>query len=173
MIFDRRDWLMRHLVGVILAVALAATILFAGAWGVGRILVLRGAVTATGTSQALTTQRGLFAVGAVLATGLVIGIFLAVPGISPLATGLPGIVLVAWSTLVVLHNQYATRYLPLPKTHFGTGFTFLLFSGILGMIGAAMVIPLAIPSRWRRPVYEDDELDPEDIDVQAELGLIP
>lgn len=164
---------MRHLVGVLLAVALAATVFFAGAWGVGRILVLRGAVTAAGTSQALTTPRGLFAVGAVLATGLVIGIFLAVPAISPLATGLPGIVLVAWSTLVVLRNQYATRYLPLPNTHFGTGFTFLLFSGILGMIGAAMVIPLAIPSRWRRPVYDDDELDPEDIDVQAELGLIP
>ncbi|HET7017556.1 MAG TPA: hypothetical protein VFI65_26775 [Streptosporangiaceae bacterium] len=164
---------MRHLVGVILAVALAATMLFAGAWGVGRILVLRGAVTATGTSHALTTPRGLFAVGAVLVTGLVIGIFLAVPTISPLATGLPGIVLVAWSTLVVLHNQYAARYLPLPSTHFGTGFTFLLFSGILGMIGAAMVIPLAIPSRWRRAVYEDDDLDPEDIDVQAELGLIP
>ncbi len=164
---------MRHLVGVILAVGLAAAIFFAGAWGVGRILVLRGLTTTTSTSLALTTPRGLFAVGAVLATGLMIGIFLAVPAISPLATGLPGIVLVAWSTLVVLHNQYATRYLPLPHTHFGTGFTFLLFSGILGMIGAAMLIPLAIPSRWRRPVFEDDEVDPEDIDVQAELGLIP
>ncbi len=164
---------MRHLVGVILAVGLAAAIFFAGAWGVGRILVLRGLTTTTSTSLALTTPRGLFAVGAVLATGLMIGIFLAVPAISPLATGLPGIVLVAWSTLVVLHNQYATRYLPLPHTHFGTGFTFLLFSGILGMIGAAMLIPLAIPSRWRRPVFDDDEVDPEDIDVQAELGLIP
>jgi hypothetical protein len=164
---------MRHLVGVILAVALAATVFFAGAWGVGRILVLRGAITATGTSQALTTPRGLFAVGAVLATGLMIGIFLAAPAISPLATGLPGIAAIAWSTLVVLHNRYATRYLPLPGTHFGSGFTFLLFSGVLGLIGAAMVIPLVIPSRWRRRAYETDELDPDDIDVQAELGLIP
>jgi hypothetical protein len=164
---------MRHLVGVILAVALAATVFFAGAWGVGRILVLRGAITATGTSQALTTPRGLFAVGAVLATGLMIGIFLAAPAISPLATGLPGIAAIAWSTLVVLHNQYATRYLPLPSTHFGSGFTFLLFSGVLGLIGAAMVIPLVIPSRWRRRAYETDDLDPDDIDVQAELGLIP
>jgi len=164
---------MRHLVGVILAVVLEATVFFAGAWGVGRILVLRGAVTAAGPAQALTTPRGLFAVGAVLATGLMIGIFLAVPAVSPLATGLPGIAAVAWSTLVVMHNRYATRYLPLPSTHFGTGFTFLLFSGILGLIGAAMVIPLVIPSRWRGREIEDDELDPEDIDVQAELGLIP
>lgn len=164
---------MRHLVGVVLAIVLAATVLFAGAWGVGRILVLRGAVTAAGPSQALTTPRGLLAVGAVLATGLMIGIFLAAPAISPLATGLPGIAAIAWSTLVVLHNQYATRYLPLPGTHFASGFTFLLFSGILGLIGAAMVIPLVIPSRWRRRAYEADELDPDDIDVQAELGLIP
>jgi len=164
---------MRHLVGIILAVALAATVLFAGAWGVGRILVLRGLTTTTSTSQALTTPRGLFAVGAVLVTGLMIGIFLAVPAISPLATGLPGIAAIAWSTLVVMHNQYATRYLPLPGTHFASGFTFLLFSGVLGLIGAAMVIPLAIPSRWRRRVYEAEELDDEDIDVHGELGLIP
>ena len=165
---------MRHLVGVILAIGLAAMVFFAGAWGVGRILVLRGAVTAAGTSNALTTPRGLFAVGAALATGLVIGIFLAVPAVSPLATGLPGIVFIAWSTLVVMHNRYATRYLPLPQTHFGTGFTFLLFSGVLGLIGVAMVVPLAVPSRWRRRLYDDDEdLDPDDIDVRAELGLIP
>jgi hypothetical protein len=173
MIFDRRDWLMRHLVGVILAVALAATVFFAGAWGVGRILVLRGAVTASSTSNALTTPRGLFAVGAVLATGLLIGIFLAVPAVSPLATGLPGIVFIALSTLVVMHSPYATKYLPLPGTHFASGFTFLLFSGVLGLIGVALVVPLVVPSRWRRRLYEAEELDPDDIDVQAELGLIP
>lgn len=164
---------MRHLVGVILAVALAATILFAGAWGVGRILVLRGAVTAAGTANVLTTSRGLFAVGAVAATGLVIGIFLAVPAISPLATGLPGIVAIAWTTLVVMRNQYAVRYLPLPGSHFASGFTYLLFNGILGLLGVAMVVPLAIPSRWRRRSFEAEELDDDDINVHAELGLIP
>jgi hypothetical protein len=164
---------MRHLVGVILAVALTATVFFAGAWGVGRILVLRGALTATGTSNALTTPRALFAVGAVLATGLVIGIFLAVPAVSPLATGLPGIVFIALSTLVVMHSPYATKYLPLPGTHFASGFTFLLFSGVLGLIGVALVVPLVVPSRWRRRLYEAEELDEDDINVQAELGLIP
>jgi hypothetical protein len=164
---------MRHLVGVILAIVLAATLLFAGAWGVGRILVLRGAVTAAGISNALTTPRALFAVGAVVATGLMIGIFLAVPAISPLATGLPGIVAIAWTTLVVMRNQYAVRYLPLPGTHFASGFTYLLFNGVLGLIGVAMVVPLAIPSRWRRRMIEAEELDDDDINVHAELGLIP
>lgn len=164
---------MRHLVGVILAIVLAATLLFAGAWGVGRIVALRGPITALGPAHALTAPRDLFAVGAVLVTGLMIGIFLAVPAISPLATGLPGVVLIAWSTLVVMHNPYAVRYIPLPGTHFAAGLTYLLFSGILGLIGAAMVVPLAVPSRWRRRVFETEELDEDDINVHAELGLIP
>src|SRR5258708_16505507 len=87
---DRRDMAMRrHLVGLFFALGLLAMLLFGTAWGVGRIVVLRGAVTALGTGHALTSTRGLMAGGGVVATGLVIGILLVVPALSPLAPGLP------------------------------------------------------------------------------------
>jgi hypothetical protein len=164
---------MRHLIGLILALALSAALFFGAAWGVNRIIELRGTVTAAGTQHALTSTHGLIAVSAVAAVGLAIGILMAVPAISPLATGLPGLVLLGWSALVVVHNHYAFRYLPLPGTHFGEGFSYLLFNGILALAGAAMIIPLAIPSRWRRPrLYIDDEAE-EDFSVPTALGLTP
>jgi hypothetical protein len=165
---------MRHLVGLLLALGLLAMLFFGTAWGVGRIVVLRGAVTALGPGQALTSTRGLIAVGVVLATGLVIGILLAVPAISPLATGLPGLILLGWSALVVIHSKYAVRYLPLPGTHFATGLSYLLFNGVLGLLGAVMLIPMAVPSRWRRrDEYVDDDDDDDNLSVHTALGLIP
>lgn len=163
----------RHLVGLLLALGTLAMLFFGTAWGVGRIVVLRGGVTALGTGQALTSTRGLTAVGVVLATGLVLGILMAVPAVSPLATGLPGLVLLGWSALVVIHSKYTLRYLPLPGSHFTTGLTYLLFNGVLALIGAAMIIPLAVPSRWRR--YRDDYVDDDDdeFSVHESLGLIP
>lgn len=162
----------RHLVGFLLALGLLAMLFFGTAWGVGRIIVLRGAITATGTEHVLTSTRGLMAVGALVATGLVLGILLAAPAISPLATGLPGLVLLGWSALVVIHSRYAVRYLPWPGSHFGTGLTYLLFNGVLGLLGAVMIIPLLVPSRWRRPYDYVDEED-EDRNVHTALGLIP
>jgi hypothetical protein len=164
-------WLMRHLVGIFLALVLAAALYFAASWGVDRIVEMRGTVTSGGAQYALTSVHGLLAVAAVAGTGLLLGILLAVPRVSPLATGLPGLILLGWSALVVVHSRYAVRYLPLPGSHFTGGLTYLLFNGVLAILGAAMIIPLAVPSRWRRaPGYDDVD---DDIDVHAELGLVP
>lgn len=165
----------RHLVGLVLALGTLAILYFGTAWAVGRIIVLRGGVTALGTGQALTSTRGLMAVGVLAATGLAIGILATVPAFSPLATGLPGLILLGWSALVVEHSRYAVRYLPLPGSHFTTGLTYLLFNGVLGLIGAMLIVPLLVPSRWRsrRMDYVDDEVDGEDRNMQTALGLIP
>ena len=163
----------RHFVGFLLALVLLAILFFGAAWSVGRIVVLRGAVTATGTQHVLTSSRGLMAVGVLLATGLAIGILLAVPAISPLATGLPGLILLGWSALVVMHSKYAVRYLPWPGSHFGTGLTYLLFNGVLGLLGAMMIIPLVVPSRWRRRYDYVDADEDDERSVQTALGLIP
>jgi hypothetical protein len=164
----------RHLVGLLLALGLLAMLFFGTAWSVGRIVVLRGTVTALGTQNALTGTRGLIAVGVLVATGLVIGILLAVPAISPLASGLPGLILIGWSALVVIHSKYAVRYLLLPGSHFTSGLTYLLFNGVLGLIGAVLVIPMAVPSRWRgRPAdYVDERDDDDNLAVHTALGLI-
>jgi hypothetical protein len=166
-------WRMRHLVGFVLALALLAALFFAAGWGVEKIIELRGPVTTAGASHALTSTQGILAVCAVAGTGLLIGILLAVPRVSPLATGLPGLVLLGWSALVVGRSSYVLRYLPLAGTHFAAGITYLLLNGVLAMIGVAMLIPLAVPSRWRRPLRDVDEEDMDDIDVHAALGLTP
>lgn len=164
----------RHFVGLLLAIGLLAMLYFGTAWSVGRIVVLRGTVTALGTQNALTSTRGLIAVGIVLVTGLVLGIMLAVPAISPLATGLPGLILLGWSALVVIHSKYTVKYLPLHTSHFTTGLTYLLFNGVLGLLGAVMIIPMAVPSRWRGRKYDYvDDQDDEDRTVHTALGLMP
>ena len=165
-------WLMRHVVGFILALAMAAALFFGAGWGVMRIIALHGASSGLGPQHALTSLHGLLAVGAVVGTGLLLGILVAAPRVSPLAAGLPGIVLLAWSGLLVAHSEYALRYLPLPGSVDTTGLVYLLVRGILALAGAAMVIPLFMPSRWRRRYYEDDD-DGEDFNVPAALGLVP
>ena len=85
--------------------------------------------------------------------GLVAGLLIAVPRISPLAAGLPGLALLAWTGLYLFSVRRAVQYIPL-KTHpYGTGFEAMLFDGVLALAGLAMIIPLFIPSRWRsKPV---------------------
>ena len=164
---------MRHLFGVLLGLAVSAALFFGVGYGVNRIIALRGTVTSAGAQHALTSTHGLIAIGVLVATGLLIGILMLVP-VSPLATALPGLALLGWSALVVLHNRYAARYFPLPNSHFGQGTSFLLFSGVLAMLGAIMIIPLFVPSRWRgRGSYLDDIDEDEDVSVEHALGLVP
>jgi hypothetical protein len=168
-------WRMRHFTGFILAIVMSAALFFGACWGIARMLALHGAGSGLGPAHVLRSVHGLEAVGAVLGAGLLLGILLVVPRVSPLAAGLPGLVLLAWSGLLIAHSSYTLRYLPLPGTSESTGLVYLLTHGVLAMLGAAMIIPLLVPSRWRR-MYEDDdgaELDDEDFSVPAALGLVP
>lgn len=149
---------MRHLFGVVLAMVMGAALFLAAGWGVAEIAALH----ARGT--VLTTTSGLAAVGAVLGAGLLLGILLAVPAVSPLAAGLPGIVLLGWSALLLVSARRATRLIPLQGHAFAAGFASLLTTGVLALAGAVMVVPLFVPSRWRRRPAEFDYADePSDI----------
>jgi hypothetical protein len=163
---------MRHLYGLLLALALAAALFFGGGLGVWRIVTWPASGSAPG-SLTLTGPRGLLPLAALLGTGLLLGILLTAPRVSPFGTGLPGLVLLGWSALLVLRGRYALRFVPLPASHFGAGFGAMLSSGVLGLLGAVMLVPLLRPSRWRRWPGYDDETDIDDLDVPAALGLIP
>ena len=102
-----------------------------------------------------------------LAVGLLLGILVAVPGISPLGAGLPGLVLLAWSALLVVSTSRATRLIPLRGHSFAAGFASMLTSGVLALAGAMMIVPLFVPSRWRRRYAEDDYAD-----EPSEIGLM-
>ena len=161
---------MRHVTGFVLALVLSAALYFGAGWGVARVIALHG--PGSGLGHALTSGHGLIAVGAVVAVGLLTGIWMVAPRISPLAAGLPGLVLLGWSGLLIAQSGYTLRYLPMPGSQATTGAVFLLTRGIFGLLGAAMIIPLLVPSRWRKlEVY--DEVEDEEFSVPAALGLVP
>jgi hypothetical protein len=152
---------MRHLIGFGLAIVLAAAVFFGAAWGYLRLLrvpVVNGAAAtlpANGGSL-LHNSHVMFAFAALAGTALLAGICIAVPWISPLASGLPGLVLIGVTIWYWVNVQQAVHYIPLRGDVFGDGFEAMLFNGILFAAGLAMVVPLFIPARWFRPLPEDE-----------------
>lgn len=153
---------MRHMLGVLLAVVMGAAMFFGGGWGISRIMALHAA------GQNIGTAPGLAALGAMLGTGLLLGILMAAPVVSPLGPGLPGVALLAWSAFLVLNARQADQLIPLRDHAFAAGFASLLGTGILALAGIMMVIPLFVPSRWRRE-YTEEEFS----DMPTAIGLVP
>src|SRR2546429_2887338 len=99
---------MRHFIGLILAVALAAAVFFGGGWGAEHVAALAG------HSVGLPSRTGLIGLAAMLGVGLLIGILLAVPAVSPLAAGLPRLVLLGWTALLAGSAHPAPAPVPPP-----------------------------------------------------------
>jgi len=152
---------MRHVVGIVLALVTAAVVFFGAGWGVARLTALHS------RGVSLTSTHGLLAVAAVVGAGLLLGVLLAVPGISPLGTGLPGLLLLGWSALLVVSAHHATRLIPMQGHTFAAGFQSLLVTGVLAFAGAVMIVPLFVPSRWRRRYGDDDY-----VDIPSGIGLM-
>ncbi len=147
---------MRHIAGIALAIAAALVLFFAGGWGYLRLLrvpAANGSLASlpAGGGSLIGNHNVLAALAALLATGLVVGILIAVPRISPLAAGLPGLALLALTGLYLASVRHAVQLIPLRTRTFGAGFEAMLVDGVLALAGLAMVIPLFVPSRWRRP----------------------
>lgn len=142
---------MRHLVGVMLAIVMAAAVFFAASWGYLKLLIGPAGVgrLPAGGGSLLHNHAVLEGFGAMLGVGLLAGLLIAVPRISPLAAGLPGLALLAWTGLYLFSVRHAVQYIPLKSRPYGLGFEALLFDGVLALVGMAMVIPLFVPSRWR------------------------
>jgi hypothetical protein len=141
---------MRHLIGVALAIVMAAAVFFAASWGYFKLLSgPAGAGLPGGGGTLIHDHAVLEGLGALLAVGLLAGLLMALPMISPLAAGLPGLALLAWTGLYLYNVQRAVQYIPLKSQTYGVGFKTLLFDGVLALAGLAMIIPLFVPSRWR------------------------
>ncbi len=146
---------MRHLVGLLLAIVMALVVFFAASWGYLKLLsgpaqASRLSAMAANGGSLLHHQTVVEGFAALLAAGLVAGIFIAVPWVSPLASGLPGLVLLAWTGLYLDSVRRAVRYIPLKGQVYGAGFEAMLFGGVLALAGLVMIVPLFVPSRWRR-----------------------
>jgi hypothetical protein len=174
----------RHLIGLGLGVVMLIGMFFGGAWGYLRLLRLP--VAAGAPASALPAQGGsllsstgvITAMGAVVVTGLIAGVLIAWPRVSPLAAGIPGLVALAWTGLYLGDVKEAADLIPLRAHAFGAGWEALLFNGILGLLGVAMIIPMCVPARWRNPYAIDDEAIEADVtdargfvaDLKANVG---
>ena len=143
---------MRHLAGVVLAIVMAAAVFFAASWGYMKLVtaLARSTVLPAGGGSLIHDHAVLEGFGALLGVGLLAGLLIAIPRISPLAAGLPGLALLGWTGLYLFSVRRAVQYIPLKSHSYGAGFQALLFDGMLALAGLAMVIPLFVPSRWRR-----------------------
>jgi hypothetical protein len=134
---------------------------FAGAWGYHELLsssVVAGQSSAlpAGGGSLLSNSSALLALAAVVATGLLAGVLVIVRRLSPLAVGLPGLLLLAWTGLYLVSVRRAVDLIPLRTQAFGAGWQALLCNGLLSAAGVIMVLPMCIPARWRAPRHGDD-----------------
>lgn len=165
----------RHLAGIGLAIVMVLAMFFPGAWGYVRLLRLPAASNAP--VSALPAQGGsllaahgvLAALGAVAVTGILAGVLIAFPRISPLASGLAGLFAIAWQAVYVVGVHKAVEIIPLRAHAFGSGWEALLFNGVLGAAGLVMIVPMFVPSRWRGRY---DDYYAEDDEVVAATGYV-
>ena len=148
---------------------MTAVMFFAGAWGYLQLLRLpvppgSAAALPGGGGSLLSNSTALFALTALIATALLAGLLAMVPWFSPLASGLPGVLLLAWTGLYLVSVRRAVEFIPLRSHSFGAGWEALLFNGILGAVGAVMVFPMFIPSRWRTRRQAETEALTSDMD---------
>jgi hypothetical protein len=143
---------MRHLIGLGLAVALAAAIFFGGGWAFGGLLardLASGLSLPAGGGNFASNSTVTIGLAAMAGVALPIALALVIRWVSPLTTGLPGLVLLAWTGLYVASPQRAMDYIPLKAYNIGLGFAWLGTTGILAAAGIVLVMPLFFPSRWR------------------------
>ena len=134
-----------------LAIVMAAALYFAASWGYLKLLIGPAGLgrLPAGGGSLLHDRAVLEGFGALLGVALLAGVLMAVPRISPLAAGLPGLALLAWTGVYLFSVRHAVQYIPLKTRAYGAGFEAMLFDGVLALAGLAMIIPLFIPSRWR------------------------
>jgi hypothetical protein len=163
---------MRHRIGIALAIAMIAEVFFAGGWGYLRVLGMPApgeqlADLPAGGGSLTSDHRVLAGLAVLAGTGLLAGALIATPQISPLAAGLPGALLLGWTGLYLINVRQAVDLIPLRADAFGAGFEAMLLNGSLAVAGFAMIVPMFVPSRWRRRATAGSSIGP------AELPIAP
>ena len=160
---------MRHLYGIALAIGMTLVMFFGAAWGYVQLLKLsvppgHASALPAGGGSLLLSSTALLALAALVVTAVLAGVLAVVRWISPLASGLPGLLLLAWTAFYFVSVRQAVRLIPLRSQAFGAGWEGLLFNGVLGAVGAVMVFPLFMPSRWHLSRRAEADAFTRDVD---------
>ncbi|PZG50983.1 hypothetical protein C1I98_09660 [Spongiactinospora gelatinilytica] len=152
---------MRHFLGLLLGVVLTAGILggagWAAAWALGE-----GHIAPLASGPELWTALGVMA-----GIGLILGLVVA-GRVSPLATFVPSLALLAWTVVYALDMNRAVSLIPVGNsTHpllaqVVSGCRLLLASGVFALLGVLLFIPVLLPSRWAGRHEEKEEEDYEE-----------
>ncbi|WP_253780175.1 hypothetical protein [Nonomuraea roseoviolacea] len=140
--------------GLFLGLIVTAALVVGGGWAIQQAL---------GAAQPPAGQKLWIALGAMAAVGLVTGLVVA-GRVSPMATFVPSMALLAWTVVYALDMNRALSYIPAEPSvneivrEAGQGARMLLTSGVFALLGVALFIPVLIPSRWARR-YDDDDDD--------------
>ncbi|WP_285777067.1 hypothetical protein [Microtetraspora sp. NBRC 13810] len=150
--------------GLLVGVVVTAVLLAGGGWA-----------TQEAMAQAATPAPGgaplWIALGSMAGVGLVLGLVVA-GRISPLAAFVPSMVLLAWTVVYALDANRALSLVPGDPTlhevilQAAKGATALLTTGVLGLVGVALFVPVLMPSRWSGR----EEADEEDYEESTEAG---
>ena len=129
---------------------------FAGAWGYFHLLTMPArpgepSALPAGGGSLLGSGTTVAALAALIGTAVLAGLLGVVRRVSPLATALPGALLLAWTVLYLVSVRRAAELIPLRAHAFGAGWEALLFNGVLGVAAVLLIIPALLPSRWREP----------------------
>ncbi|WP_240777642.1 hypothetical protein [Nonomuraea basaltis] len=142
---------------------MTAAVLGGGGWAAQQ------AVGGAATGTAPDSQQLWIALGAMAAVGLVVGLVVA-GRVSPLATFVPSMVLLAWTVVYALDTNRALSLIPADQSvnqivrEAGAGARAMLTTGVFALLGVALFIPVLMPSRWSRQrddMDEDYEAAPE------------
>ncbi|MEV4102827.1 hypothetical protein AB0J42_21430 [Nonomuraea sp. NPDC049649] len=140
---------------MLIGLVVTAAVLGGGGWAVQQAVV--------SSQSALQGSQSLWiALGSMAAVGLVVGLVVA-GRVSPVATFIPSMVLLAWTVVYALDTNRALTMLPDgPSVHqivreAVTGSKTMLTTGVFALLGVALFIPVLMPSRWSRPYDDDDE----------------
>ncbi|MEV0974068.1 hypothetical protein [Microtetraspora glauca] len=148
---------MRHFFGLLVGVLLAAALLFGGGWAAQE--AVRGAAQ---NIEPFRDSRILIAFGVLAVVGLLLGLVL-VGRMSPLAAFVPSMALLAWTVVYALDVSRAAGLAPTATSlhkevvQAGHGMLALLSTGVYGMLGVALFLPVLMPSRWAGPPQDDED----------------
>lgn len=151
---------MRHVFGVLVGLVVAAVLLFGAGWAV------QEAGVSLASPPVESGSKVWIALGAMAAIGLLAGL-VAVGRLSPLATFVPSMVLLAWTVVYALDVHRALGLVPDdPVFHplllqAGRGMGLLLTTGVYALLGVLLFLPVLMPSRWASR-FRDEEYEEAD-----------